>query len=127
MLTRIRAAAIALFAVLLLGGCGDSQRPAVHTVAGGDAVRGRELMRQWGCGSCHVIPGIRGADALVGPPLNAYGQRAYVAGMMPNNGENLTSFLMNPQAARPGTAMPDLGLTDAAARDMAAYLLSLGR
>jgi cytochrome c len=123
MLTRL----FALSALVILSACGRSERPAVHTVAGGDPRLGRDLVRQWGCGSCHVIPGVRGADALVGPPLHAFGQRAYIAGVLPNNGENLTRFLMEPQAIRPGTAMPDLNLTDAHARHIAAYLLSLDR
>ena len=35
----------------------------------GDARRGPLLVRQYGCGACHVVPGISGAQGQVGPPL----------------------------------------------------------
>jgi cytochrome c2 len=34
---------------------------------------------------------------------------------------------MSPQEMEPGTAMPDVGVTEADARDMAAYLYTLQR
>ncbi|MGE3912343.1 MAG: cytochrome c family protein [Chloroflexota bacterium] len=95
-------------------------------VAGGRPDRGAHLMREpYGCGACHVIPGVTGATGMVGPPLNGWSRRVYIAGNLPNRPEQLVRWLREPQAIEPGTAMPDLNVTEADARDMAAYLYSL--
>ena len=67
---------------------------------------------------------IAGANATVGPPLDKIAGRAYVAGQS-NTPEHLIHWLSRPQESRPGTPMPDLGVTEADARDMAAYLYTL--
>jgi cytochrome c len=95
------------------------------TVPGGDPDRGAELIASSGCGSCHTIPGIEGADADVGPPLTDMGRREYIAGNLPNEPENMIRWLVDPQGVEPGTAMPDLRLTEAQARHIAAYLYTL--
>jgi cytochrome c1 len=87
--------------------------------------RGRQYLAQWGCGSCHMIPGIRSAAGVVAPPLTAFARRSFIAGEVPNNVENLVRWLVNPQSIEPGTAMPNLGISEPVARDMAAYLYSL--
>jgi cytochrome c1 len=46
-----------------------------------------------------------------------------LAGRLPNGPENLERWLRGPQAVKPGSAMPDLGVTERDARDIAAYLL----
>jgi len=96
-------------------------------VPGGDPQRGAVAIERLGCGACHVIPGISGADGTVGPPLTDFSHRGYIAGELPNNGPNLIRWLMDPRAVEPGTAMPDLGIGEAEARDIAAYLFTLGR
>jgi cytochrome c len=78
-----------------------------------------------GCGSCHVIPGIHNAKGLVGPPLMFFSRRTMIAGELPNSPENLVRWLKDPPSVEPGTAMPDLGLTDKQAQDVAAYLYTL--
>jgi len=92
---------------------------------GGDPAQGAIALRDYGCHSCHVIPGVRGANALVGPPLTAWAQRHYIAGTLSNTPENLRYWLQYPQSVEPGTAMPDLGVTEQDARDMGAYLYTL--
>jgi len=94
-------------------------------IPGSDAVRGREALRQFGCGTCHVIPGITGARGLTGPPLDRYARRVYVAGKWPNNPDVLVRFIVDPPAMAPRTAMPATGVSVAQARDIAAYLYSL--
>ncbi|MBI0538752.1 hypothetical protein D9599_24655 [Roseomonas sp. KE2513] len=113
------------FLLLLLAGCDDAQ-PAALRVAGGDPARGREVAQASGCGACHVIPGIRGAQSWAGPPLMEWARRGYLAGHLPNRPETLVAWLRDPQALSPGTAMPNLGLTEAQARDTAAFLFTLG-
>ncbi|HEX7088495.1 MAG TPA: c-type cytochrome [Longimicrobiales bacterium] len=117
-------AAVAALAVL---GCSDAPASRAPVVPGGDAERGAALLAAYGCGACHAIPGVRGADALVGPPLTGWAERRYIAGSLVNTPENLMRWIMTPQAIEPGTAMPDLGVGEAAARDMAAYLFTLRR
>ena len=82
---------------------------------------GRGAIIANGCTACHVIPGVA-ENALVGPPLNKYAQRHYIAGNMPNTAENLVLWIQFPQQCEPGTAMPDLGLSEGDARNIAAYL-----
>jgi cytochrome c len=94
-------------------------------VVGGDAERGRVALGGFGCGACHVIPGVRGATGMVGPPLFQFALRAYIAGQLPNQPDNLMRWLQDPPAVEPGTAMPNLGVGSAVARDMAAYLYTL--
>ncbi|MBW3577536.1 MAG: cytochrome c [Actinobacteria bacterium] len=86
---------------------------------------GRELIQRYGCGSCHTIPGIRGANGLVAPPLTNFSQRAYVAGALPNTPENVARWVQDPPSIEPGTAMPVLGVTEEEAGNIAAYLHSI--
>jgi cytochrome c len=61
----------------------------------------------------------------VGPPLTTFARRAYIAGQLPNQPENLIRWIQDPQAVEPGTAMPNLRVSPVVARDMAAYLYTL--
>jgi mono/diheme cytochrome c family protein len=93
--------------------------------AEGDADRGRSLLAAYGCGSCHTIPGLPGARSKVGPPLDRFGVRQYIAGQLVNTPARLVRWIADPQAIEPGTVMPDLGVSDAEALHMAAYLYTL--
>jgi cytochrome c len=98
-----------------------------QAVAGGDPSRGERAILAIGCGSCHVIPGIPAADGRVGPPLTDVADRTFLAGgRVRNEPEEVVRWIRNPQAIHPGSAMPDLGVTEADARDIAAYLYTLG-
>jgi cytochrome c len=82
-------------------------------------------MTEYGCIACHTIPGVTRADATVGPPLTGWAKRASIAGEFPNTPENLIAWIQDPQAMNPGSIMPDVGVPDAVARDMSAYLYTL--
>jgi cytochrome c2 len=99
--------------------------PPELVVAGGDPERGKEVIRRSGCSACHVIPGIAGANGLVGPPLDHFARRAYVGGVLPNRPKNLVAWLLDPPAIDEMTAMPAPGISEAEARDVAAYLYRL--
>lgn len=116
-----------LLGAVLLAACrGESATPAVLPVTGGDPEAGRRLIDEaYGCGTCHTIPGIPGADANVGPPLTKFAERHYIAGRLVNTPDNLVKWIMDPQEVEPGTAMPDMGVTEPEARDIAAYLYTL--
>jgi cytochrome c2 len=121
---RRTAARCGLVLAFVLGPQADAGQPA-WAVIGGDAPRGAELIHHFGCGGCHVVPGVAGAHGDVGPPLTRFGQRIYIAGMLRNTPSNLTRWLRDPQGVVPGNAMPDMGITEDQARDMAAYLYTL--
>ncbi|CAP43555.1 c-type cytochrome [Bordetella petrii] len=121
---------LAALALALLTGCGEPAEPLAapargDALPGADAGRGRERIAEYGCVSCHAIPGVRGPGARVGPPLRHLASRAYLAGVLPNTPANLVRWLRDPPAIAPRTAMPDMGLSEADARDIAAYLLTL--
>jgi cytochrome c1 len=82
-------------------------------------------MKQYGCVTCHVVPGVTTAAAAVGPPLRNFGDRSFIAGRLRNEPETLVLWIMHPQRLKPGTAMPELGVTDSSARHIAAYLYTL--
>lgn len=104
---------------LAAAGCGGGQAVAVR---GGDGGHGRTAIRTYGCGACHAIAGVSGADGEVGPPLRHFGERRTIAGRLPNTPPNLVRWIRQPQEIDPGTLMPDLGVDETDARDIAAYL-----
>ena len=111
-------------ALVVLAGAGCGATVSHVSVEGGDASRGEQLVEAYGCGACHSIAGIRGADGRIGPRLSDFADRRYIAGRLPNNVGNLLHWLESPQQIAPGTVMPDLGIEEPQARDLAAYLYS---
>ena len=110
----------------MICGCRGGQTTHPYPVAtGGSAALGRTTIVAYGCGKCHTIPGIRSANGVFGPPLVSLSRRSYIAGNFPNTPDNLTHWVMSPQAMKPKTAMPELGLSEQQARDVAAYLYTL--
>jgi cytochrome c len=110
----------------LTSGCNGGQITHSYTVrTGGSADRGRATMIEYGCGKCHTVPGIREAKGVVGPPLTALSRRTFIGGNFANTPDNLVHWVMSPKAMKPRTAMPDLGLSEEQARDVAAYLYTL--
>jgi cytochrome c2 len=108
-------------------GSGPDWETAARDVPGGEPAKGARLMRDHGCGACHRIPGIRGARGRFGPALDRVAQgRGYVAGVVANRPGGLVRWIVEPTTLSPGTAMPDLGVTEDEARHMAAYLYAVG-
>ena len=91
----------------------------------GDPKRGADLVRHYGCGGCHDIPGIANANGNVGPPLHRIGTRIYIAGFLRNSPENMAFWIQDPQRALPGNAMPRMNISQNDARDIAAFLYTL--
>lgn len=114
--------------VCALAGCSpETPDPAarLRTIAGADPVRGMALVTQFQCGSCHEIPRVPASRGTLGPSLDAFGRRSYIAGHIPNTPTLLVSWLQDPPAMVPGTLMPAMGISADDARDMASFLLSL--
>lgn len=114
----------------LLGACRqevDGAAEAHAITQGGDARQGAVHIRRYGCGACHVIPGIPGARGTVGPSLASMRGRSFIAGVLPHTPENVVRWIVDPPAVDSMTAMPALGVTTTDARDIAAYLYAHGR
>lgn len=94
-------------------------------LTGGNPQTGKQKLDYYGCPACHTIPGVRGADGLVGPSLSRVASRVYIAGVLPNTPENLIRWLENPPAVDKLTAMPNMHIPANDARDIAAYLYTL--
>ena len=109
--------------VLLLAAC-DARLPEREPLTGGNPAQGKALIAHFGCGSCHIIPGVTGPRVYVGRSLDGIAARKYIAGMLPNTHDNLVRWIRDPKGVDPHTPMPVLGVTERDARDMAAYLLT---
>ena len=103
----------------------DAIRDQAVTLTGGDPDKGIAAIGRYGCGSCHEIPGIRSAHGTVGPPLARIAVRTYLAGRLSNTPANMMHWIQHPQHVERGTAMPDMGVTEGDARDIAAFLYTL--
>ena len=118
---------IVIGAAIILVNAGRGTEPVMpqHTIVDADPAQGVIEIQQYGCGSCHAIPGVSGSTRQVGPSLEHFGSRSYIAGQFANVPENLVPWIENAQAMIPGNAMPNLNVSDQAARNMAAYLYTL--
>ena len=115
---------ILLVAMPALCACADD-RAYNPEVSQGDPQRGRAALAEFECGVCHVIPGVTGARGTVGPPLGSMRRNVYIAGKFPNTPDTLVRFIVDAPALAPETAMPNVGVAEQQARDMAAYLYSV--
>ena len=114
-----------IFLVIVLCACGQSGAVETGQQTGGNIQNGQRLVASYGCGSCHVIPGVAEANGRVGPTLEGFGSRYYIAGLLVNTPPNLVRWVSKPQEVLPGNAMPNVGVTEQQARDIAAYLYTL--
>jgi putative membrane protein len=108
--------------LVLSSGCRSTD---ASPVPGGSIARGRQAVEAMGCGACHTIGGIPNAHGEVCPPLTGVARRSIIAGELANTPENMMRWIEDPQAVEPNTAMPNLGVTQQSARDIAAYLYTL--
>ena len=127
----MRRLSLALLAIVCFGmaGCDLFETTSYEdkAVENGDPARGRVIIASGvhGCTTCHAIPGLRGAQGVVGPPLDGLARRGFIAGQLPNVPGVLVAFLENPPVLVPNTGMPNVGLTPEEARHIAAYLYTL--
>ena len=100
----------------------DRMRMHASIATGGDPSRGEALFIQYGCGSCHALRNVRNATGMVGPPLDGVALRVIIGGHLANKTENMERWIRDPQHVAPGTAMPNLEVGEADARDITAFL-----
>ena len=120
MIARALIPVVALAGAAALTACGTGTQTAV--LPGASAARGHAVILRIGCGACHTIGGVDGANGRVGPPLTNFKRKRYIAGELPNSPANVVRWIRNPQAVRPQTIMPNLGLREDDIRDVVAYL-----
>jgi putative membrane protein len=123
-LLAVRSIVLAVCFVSLVS-CDRASGDESHMLPDASPDRGRTAISRYGCGSCHTIPGITGAHGMVGPPLGQIASRVYIAGVLPNEPDNMIRWIENPLAVDSKTAMPNMGVTPRDARDIAAYLYTL--
>jgi cytochrome c len=66
---------MALVYATILSACIHGPEPLSLVVPNGDIPQGQVTIQRYGCGLCHVIPGIDGANGVVGPPLTDWRHR----------------------------------------------------
>ncbi|HEY3886003.1 MAG TPA: c-type cytochrome [Vicinamibacterales bacterium] len=116
--------AAVLSALVLSGACGTSAGSS-SALPSGNAERGKEAIARYACGACHTIPGIDGANAVVGPPLSGIAVRKTLGGHLENTPANMVKWIQHPQRIDPKNVMPELGVTDQDAKDITAFLYTL--
>lgn len=128
----MRQTAFGLLFLALVAGCSSEKPPgqggegtATAAAASGDAANGKKLIDQYACLSCHTIPGFDGPQGSMGPTLEAFASRKVIAGGIANERRTVAAYLQNPQAVDPQNRMPPLGISEAEARDITAYLFTL--
>jgi cytochrome c oxidase subunit II len=90
----------------------------------GDAVQGKDVFARNACVGCHTIRGV--SAGVLGPDLTHFGARGlFGAGLWPVTVDNVTAWVKDPPALKPGSKMPNLHLSDADAKAVAAYLVGL--
>ena len=95
-------------------------------VAAGDAARGQTIfLNQNICWSCHTIDGTKAQAKIAPRPLTHFTTYEQIAQTLPNTPDNLRKWLHDPQAVKPGTAMPNLNLKAQDVEDLVAYLETL--
>lgn len=104
---------------------GKAARSEAEALTGGSVDRGKSAIGRYGCGACHTIPGIAGAEATVGPPLSNIAVRGYLGGHLANSPDNMMKWIQHPQQVDPKVVMPEMGVTEQDARDITAYLYTL--
>ncbi len=76
------------------------------------------------CIACHAIDGV--SFGVLGPNLSHVGSRGTIAGaILPNTTDGLRRWLADPLVEKPGSLMPNVGLSDDELDALVAYLQSL--
>jgi cytochrome c oxidase subunit II len=100
------------------------QETAIPTLTG-QAGQGEQAFLTGACIGCHTIDGTK-AQGKIGPNLTHFASRSVFAGAtLTNTPDNVSKWLANPQAIKPGNLMPDLHLAPDQINNLVAFLESL--
>ena len=99
---------------------GPPARPESVAAATGE---GEKLFLAKGCVACHALNAYGAPKGMVGPNLANVGARSYIAaGTLKNTDENLAHWIRDPQGIKKGVLMPNLGVSQAEAQALVAFL-----
>ncbi len=99
-----------------------STRLFAEPLAHGNASAGETAIKRYRCGACHLVSGVSDARGSVGPPLDKIAFRQSIDGRFKNDPDTLVRWIREPKAMDPAAAMPNEGVTEKEARNIAAYL-----
>jgi cytochrome c len=118
----LAAIAIMVTAAVAWGVSTSRDEAIARALTGGDPSQGPSLIRRFGCGGCHTISALPGANGKVAAPLDEIRKRVYIGGVTLNSPDNLVRWIVAPRTFSPQTAMPATGISEAEARHVAAFL-----
>jgi cytochrome c2 len=116
---------LSLVGSLALLACGQDPQRLAEQISGGSVARGRAAFDRYGCGTCHELQGKANAQGHVGPALHDFALQQALPGGLPNTPDALVRWLREPRTVEPRTTMPNLGVTERDARDLAAFLYTI--
>jgi cytochrome c oxidase subunit 2 len=103
----------------------EAQRSEAPNPANDRQRRGQQVFVTTSCAMCHSITGTP-ARSNVGPNLTHFASRPwFAAGAFPTDHDHLVSWLIDPQAMKPGVRMPAPSLTAEDREAVVEYLLNL--
>lgn len=97
----------------------------VTEAGGNDSAAAETMFIGRGCGACHILSGIPGAVGTIGPALDGVASKDMIAATLEVSLDNFKTWLADPGAVKPGTAMPNLGLAPEDVDVLAAWLMTL--
>jgi cytochrome c oxidase subunit 2 len=101
----------------------QEQRQPART--GATASFGEKIFETTSCINCHTVAGTV-ANGRFGPDLtHLMSRETLAAGVVPNTPENLRLWIQNPDAIKPGSRMPAMGLSERELDGVTAYLETL--
>jgi cytochrome c oxidase subunit 2 len=104
----------------------DEAKTRANRFTSEETKRGRELFRSLACAGCHTIDGLTAGKFAGAPNLTHFASEQDIAGVLsPVDETNLRRWLADPPAVKPGTAMPNLGLSEQQITDLVNFLLVL--
>jgi len=102
----------------------DAQARPAAVPAPGPVADGAEIFLSR-CSVCHTVRGTQ-AGGIVGPDLtHVMSRQTLAAGLLPNDAGNLARWIVDPQGAKPGCRMPNLGLAADEVGGLLAYVQTL--
>ena len=84
---------LAFAIAILINASNPTPVMAQQHVTQGNPLKAPGLIEEYGCGTCHRIPGVVGANGTVGPELDDLSQRNLLAGQIPNTPDNLVLWI----------------------------------
>ncbi|HTU48466.1 MAG TPA: cytochrome c oxidase subunit II [Bryobacteraceae bacterium] len=103
----------------------EQQQPAHAPAPSTAASNGQRVFETTACVNCHAVSGTS-AKAQFGPDLTHLMSRETIAaGAAPNTPEMLRLWIRNPDAIKPGSKMPAMGLSEQDVDAVATYLETL--